>query len=582
MIPSVLALQLKHGVEDFLRTTFPMSTPLFHGMLERFLEAPGGVFKGPYLSIQLPFRQGSEDRSYFADVPTEHPPCLHRERAFRRLGGPRPRSTIVATGTSSGKTECFLYPILDHCLRHRGTPGNKSILIYPMNAPANDQAARLAGMIHGNQKLRGQVTAGLYVGQSEKEPFEDMGPAHIISRKETLRDHPPDILLTNYKMLDYLAGQFRLWFGEPVGGEAATGDEWRIELGRRLQNHLFFQNLVLQSSKEALACFLENTDGKLCVNAAEQIVPYLLDDVERRPAAAYCLAWLQVAGGNSVLPPWVRHRFSEIPTIIKALREAPCGQTDCAYCLENHDPERQLEQTHELIVSHLHGHSEPGGVIVYAATKKSTEEIQEFLQHQGVLAEVFHGGLDPGAKREIIERFVVGDVPVICATNAFGMGIDKENIRLVLHYNMPGSLENYIQEAGRAGRDSEPARCVLLYDPQDANLQFSMGAMSEVKRKEIARILRALRRKKKNAYGEIVVTSDELLREEDWAEMQALRPEYRDTKIRAAVAWLERAGFLERNHNQAEVFQGKPLVESIEEAAAVMEWNRNAESFLWA
>ena len=377
MIPSVLALQLKHGVEDFLRTTFPMSTPLFHGMLERFLEAPGGVFKGPYLSIQLPFRQGSEDRSYFADVPTEHPPYLHQERAFRRLGGPRPRSTIVATGTGSGKTECFLYPIIDHCLCHRGTPGIKAILIYPMNALANDQAARLAGMIYGNSQLRGQVTAGLYVGQSEKEPFEDMGPAHIIGHKETLRDHPPDILLTNYKMLDYLlirpkdrslwakntpetlrylvvdelhtfdgaqgtdlaclirrlkarlttpsgwlccvgtsatlgdaseheklrayageifgepfddravidetrlsageflgdsliahlalplyedapllssgryttvaeylAGQYRLWFGEPVGGEVVTGDEWRIELGRRLKNHLFFQNLL--------------------------------------------------------------------------------------------------------------------------------------------------------------------------------------------------------------------------------------------------------------------------------------------------------------------------------------------------
>ena len=142
MIPSVLALQLKHGVEDFLRTTFPMSTPLFHGMLERFLEAPGGVFKGPYLSIQLPFRQGSGDRFYFSDVPTEHPPYLHQEQAFRRLGGPRPRSTIVATGTGSGKTECFLYPILDHCWRHRGTPGIKAILIYPMNALANDQAAR--------------------------------------------------------------------------------------------------------------------------------------------------------------------------------------------------------------------------------------------------------------------------------------------------------------------------------------------------------------------------------------------------------------------------------------------------------
>jgi len=200
MIPSVLALQLKHGVQDFLRTTFPMSTPLLHGMLESFLETPGSVFKGPYLSIQLPFRQGNGDRFFFPEVPTEHSPYLHQEQAFDRLGGPGARSTIVATGTGSGKTECFLHPILDHCRLQRGIPGIKAILVYPMNALANDQAMRLARLIDNNLQLRGQVTAGLYVGQSEREPFDSMGPDHVISRKESLRAQPPDILLTNYRV----------------------------------------------------------------------------------------------------------------------------------------------------------------------------------------------------------------------------------------------------------------------------------------------------------------------------------------------------------------------------------------------
>ena len=103
------------------------------------------------------------------------------------------------------------------------------------------------------------------------------------------------------------------------------------------------------------------------------------------------------------------------------------------------------------------------------------------------------------------------------------MGIDKANVRLVLHFEMPGSLENYIQEAGRAGRDGELARCVLLYDPEDANLQFRKGAMSEVNKREIDRILRALRRIKRNRFGDIVVTSDELLRDEDLAELHGDR-----------------------------------------------------------
>ncbi|MBT8339155.1 MAG: AAA family ATPase [Desulfatitalea sp.] len=73
-------------------------------------------------------------------------------------------------------------------------------------------------------------------------------------------------------------------------------------------------------------------------------MPNILADGEKRPAAGYCMAWLQVAGGNSVLPPWVRYRFPELSTLIKALREDPCGNPECANCAENHDPEGQLER----------------------------------------------------------------------------------------------------------------------------------------------------------------------------------------------------------------------------------------------
>ncbi|HDZ24841.1 MAG TPA: DEAD/DEAH box helicase, partial [Desulfobacteraceae bacterium] len=204
MIPSVLAQHVRQGIEDFLRTTFPVSTPFFHGMLDHLLAEEGEVFKGPYLSIQLPFRQGEGGPDFFPDVPLKFRPYLHQEKAFRRLSSPNPSSTIIATGTGSGKTECFLYPILDHCYRHRGEPGIKAILIYPMNALAMDQAGRLARIIYNNLNLRGHITAGLYVGQSEREPAMVMGPDSIITNKETMRLSPPDILLTNYKMLDYL------------------------------------------------------------------------------------------------------------------------------------------------------------------------------------------------------------------------------------------------------------------------------------------------------------------------------------------------------------------------------------------
>lgn len=214
MIPSVLAGQLKQGVEDFLRTTFPVSTPFFRGIVDRLLAEPGGVFKDPFLSLGLRFRMGEADADYFPDIAKPFTPYLHQEQAFQRLSGPDPRSTIVATGTGSGKTECFLYPILDHCYRHRGEPGMKAILIYPMNALASDQAGRLAGIVHHDPNLKNTVTAGLFVGQSEKDPRFGMSEAGIISHKDTLRHSPPDILLTNYKMLDYLLirpGDYPLW-----------------------------------------------------------------------------------------------------------------------------------------------------------------------------------------------------------------------------------------------------------------------------------------------------------------------------------------------------------------------------------
>ena len=93
---------------------------------------------------------------------------------------------------------------------------------------------------------------------------------------------------------------------------------------------------------KVLECFASLVSDKVCFNAVNITISDLLADDAKRPAAAFCLAWLQVAGGNSVLPPWVRYRFPEISSIIQALRENPCGDDQCKYCSQNHDPEKQL------------------------------------------------------------------------------------------------------------------------------------------------------------------------------------------------------------------------------------------------
>ena len=203
MIPSVLSWQLIQGVKDFLMTTFPSSTPSFFGMTDRFVNAEGNLFKGPYVSVALPFRKGT-DKQFFPHVTeADFRPYFHQELAFNRLGTSEPKPTLVATGTGSGKTESFMYPILDYCFQHKSTKGIKAIIIYPMNALATDQAKRFAKTIAHNSSLDG-IRVGLFVGDKEESPQTHMSESYVITDKNTMRDNPPDILLTNYKMLDFM------------------------------------------------------------------------------------------------------------------------------------------------------------------------------------------------------------------------------------------------------------------------------------------------------------------------------------------------------------------------------------------
>ncbi len=206
----------------------------------------------------------------------------------------------------------------------------------------------------------------------------------------------------------------------------------------------------------------------------------------------------------------------------------------------------------------------PGSVVIYCARRKGTEDLAEFLQVEGFVVEAFHAGLNPVEKKRIQDAFIAGDTPVICATNAFGMGIDKDDVRLVIHYDIPGSLENYLQEAGRAGRDRDEAECILIFTDQDIETQFTLSSMSRLTRREIAQFLRGLRYAAKGE-EQVVLTTGELMRQE----VVDLDPdEYQDadTRVRTAVSWLERGGYLERNENNTRVFQGTPLVRNLDEA----------------
>ena len=204
MLPSILSRQLEKGLNDYIEATFPMTNDCFKGSIKKLLDTKDSVYHEPYVAVKMPFRT-SEEEDKFEAIKLNYKPYVHQHKAFQRLTIDSPISTIVATGTGSGKTECFMYPTLDYCYKNREKRGIKVLIIYPMNALATDQARRIAEEIYDNNKLRGNVTVGMYVGGEEQgKTTMVMGKDFVITDHETLLSNPPDILMTNYKMLDYL------------------------------------------------------------------------------------------------------------------------------------------------------------------------------------------------------------------------------------------------------------------------------------------------------------------------------------------------------------------------------------------
>ncbi|WP_026931990.1 DEAD/DEAH box helicase [Glycomyces tenuis] len=205
MKPSIVVPKLRETVLTYLTSSFGMAEDQTADSLAGLFDDPDtGMFRGPYLRVSAPFRPAAHgwERALSWSPPDLDPPYRHQALAWQRLSSLNdrtPEPTIVATGTGSGKTESFLAPVLDHCARHAGERGIKAIIIYPMNALATDQSHRIDEFLAEEEALSG-VSAGLYIGQESKgNAFTKM-----TTNRQTMHREPPDILLTNYKMLDML------------------------------------------------------------------------------------------------------------------------------------------------------------------------------------------------------------------------------------------------------------------------------------------------------------------------------------------------------------------------------------------
>ena len=329
------------------------------------------------------------------------------------------------------------------------------------------------------------------------------------------------------------------------------------------------------------------------VLAQREIGAWVLDEAhclsrwghDFRPDYRYVGRFIRESGGNDAPPPVlcltatakpdvvaeiVDYFQNELDVVLK-LFDGGARRTNLEFVVVKTSEAEKFAHVHQILESDLLERGQ-GGAIVYRATRRQTEEMAEFLQAKGVSADHFHGGLPPETKKNVQESFVSGELQVIVATNAFGMGIDKPDVRLMIHADIPGSLENYLQEAGRAGRDQRMARCVLLYTLEDVERQFGMSASSRLSRREIHGVLRVLRGLdyKKRLGGEVVATAGEILGEdeENVFERDSATD---DSRVRTAVAWLEEAVLLSREENRIQVFPSSLRVSTVEEARARLE-----------
>ncbi len=223
MQPFITAEKVKEAYRRYIETSFPIRREALRREFNRLVEGEHLLWQELFISLARPYQPGGT----FTDLIAEGvlgPEILgaqwgferlfwHQAQAVRRLSsrkgrGGGPRNTVIATGTGSGKTEAFIIPIVDHCLRHPG-PGVQAVLIYPMNALINDQLQRLRRVLVGTG-----VTFGRYTGdtpenlqeaqESRKQPRPPEAPEEERYYREEIRGSPPQILLTNYPMLEYL------------------------------------------------------------------------------------------------------------------------------------------------------------------------------------------------------------------------------------------------------------------------------------------------------------------------------------------------------------------------------------------
>ena len=444
---------------------------------------------------------------------------LQEQLATRVMNGV-PVLGIMPTG--GGKSVCYQLPAI---VGNRQT-GDLTVVISPLQALMRDQVEGL------NRKADAYSFAGTLNGAQTFLERGDTLERIRLGHYALLYVSPEQLRNTSFKRA-VRQRRIRCWVFDEAHCISQWGHDFRPD-------YLYAARFIREFSKE--------------------------EGVARAPVACFTATAKQ-----DVIEDIQRYFKKELYQELKVVSSASINRPELSYTVEECPAERKETRIHELLSKALRppGDKHSGSAIVYAATRSRTEKIAAYLQEKNWEADYFHAGRESPDKTRVQRSFLAGETPVIVATNAFGMGIDKPDVRIVIHADIPGSIESYLQEAGRAGRDGNPADCVLLYNQEDLERQFWLGSQNEIKMRDIAQILRAIRSCRRPGTEEVVVSPGELLRSAE--NVFIGREQDAHTRVKVAISWLERAGFVVRDENLTKLFQGAPAVQNRKAAERTMD-----------
>ncbi|MCG7373993.1 RecQ family ATP-dependent DNA helicase [Pseudomonas luteola] len=441
--------------------------------------------------------------------------------------GMRGENVLAVLATGGGKSLCYQLPALNRFHRN----GSLTIIVSPLQSLMKDQVdGLLARNIQCAATLNGLLTMPERADVLEKIQLGDVGI--LLVSPEQFRNKAFRRAIKHR--------QIGAWIFDEAHCLSKWGNDFRpdyLYAARFIKDHTGNEPLA------PIGCF--TATGK----------PDVLDDIRQHFKKELDVTFKDVIGK----PERTNLSFDVLP----------CGKGE------------KWPRTHHLLEDMLG--TQEGGAVVFVSSRKSAEELAEFLKSQTWACEHFHAGLQPNEKKDIQDSFKDGRLRVIVATNAFGMGVDKSDIRLVIHAEIPGSLENYLQEAGRAGRDQNEARCVLLYEPQDIETQFGLCERSKLSIRDIQQILKKLKTEHSSRKGnQLVITAGEILLDDSVDTSFAAEDLDAETKVATAIAWLERGEFLKREENRTQIFPARLGLKAEEAESRLLKANlpaRRLEEF---